>query len=83
MPYKDQNNSQVDFNALVELYEGVGANAKATLAAVTDIQDTFYAGEKPPHMWWDEFEVCLTNAFTIVDKDAGRQVHTDKMMLLC
>ena len=32
-------------------------------------------------MWWDEFEVCLTNAFAIVDKDAGRQVHTDEMKL--
>ena len=81
LPYKDQNNGRVDFNALVEFYEGVAANAKATLAAETDVQDMFYAGEKPPHMWWDEFEVRLTNAFVIVDKDAGRQVHTDEMKL--
>ena len=71
----------MDFNALVEFYEGVGANAKATLAAETNIQDMFYAGEKPPHMWWDEFDVRLTNAFAIVDKDAGRQVHTDEIKL--
>ncbi len=32
-------------------------------------------------MWWDEFEVCLTNAFALVDKDAGRIVHTDEMKL--
>ena len=32
-------------------------------------------------MWWDEFEVRLTNAFALVDKDAGRQVHTDEMKL--
>ena len=81
LPYKDQNDERVDYNALVEFYEGVGANAKATLAAETDIQEMFYAGEKPPHMWWDEFEVRLTNAFAIVDKDAGRQVHTDEMKL--
>ena len=81
LPYKDQNNGRVDFNALVEFCEGVGANAKATLAAETDIQDMFYTGEKPPHVWWDEFEVRLTNAFAIVDKDAGRQLHTDEMKL--
>ena len=32
-------------------------------------------------MWWDEFELRLTNAFAIVDKDAGCKVHTDEMKL--
>ena len=40
-----------------------------------------YAGEKPPRTWWDEFEIRLTNAFAIIDKDARRQVHTDEMKL--
>ena len=37
----------------------------------------FYVGEKNLHMWWDEFEARLTNAFAIIDKDAGRAIHTD------
>ena len=32
-------------------------------------------------MWWDRFEVRMTNAFAVVDKDAGQQVHRDKMKL--
>ncbi|MCP4745298.1 MAG: hypothetical protein GY874_04025, partial [Desulfobacteraceae bacterium] len=81
LPHKDLNDGRIDFMTLKEFYEGVGANAKATLKAETDLQDLFYAGEKKPHMWWDEFEVRLTNAFAVVDKDAGRQVHTDEMRL--
>ena len=82
LPHKDRNNGRVDYMALKEFYEGVGANAKATLKAENDLQDFFYAGEKKPHRWWDEFEVRLTNAFALVlDKDAGQQVHTDEMKL--
>ena len=81
LPHKDANNGRIDFMALKAFYEGVGANAKATLKAETDLQELFYAGEKKPHMWWDEFEVRLTNAFALVNKDAGRQVHTDEMKL--
>jgi hypothetical protein len=33
LPYKDENNGRTDFIALKEFYEGVGANAKATLSA--------------------------------------------------
>ena len=81
LPFKDDNNGRLDFIALRDFYEGVGANARATLSAESDLQDMFYAGEKPPHMWWDEFEIRLTNAFAVVDKEAGRQVHTDEMKL--
>ena len=81
LPYKDAANGRLDFTALKEFYEGVGANSKAVLQAERDLQSLFYLGEKKPHMWWDEFEVRLTNAFAILDKDAGRQVHTDDMKL--
>ena len=81
LPYKDENNGRLDFIALRDFYEGVGANARSTLSAEADLQEMFYAGEKPPHMWWDEFEIRLTNAFAVVDKEAGRQVHTDEMKL--
>ena len=32
-------------------------------------------------MLWDKFEVKLTNAFADIDKNEGRQVHTDMMKL--
>ena len=32
-------------------------------------------------MWWDEFEIRLTNVFAIFDKGAGRQIHTEKSKL--
>ena len=50
LPHKDSNNCRIDYNALKEFYEGVGANAKATLEAETDLQELFYAGEKAPHV---------------------------------
>lgn len=81
LPFKDQSHSRVDFNALKDFYEGVGANVKAVLEAETDLQEMFYSGEKRPVMWWDHFELRLTNAFAIVDKDTGRVVHTDDMKL--
>ena len=33
-------------------------------------------------MWWDKFEVKLTNAFAAIDKNAGCQLHTDVMKLM-
>ena len=59
---------------LQEFYEGfLGANAKSMLATECDIQELFYAGEKPLHMWWHWFEVRMTNAFA--------QVHRDEIKL--
>ena len=28
-------------------------------------------------MWWNKFEVKLTNAFAFIDKHEGHQFHTD------
>ena len=55
---------------------------KAVLTANKDFQDIFYGSENPPHMWWDKFEVKLTNTFSVIDKNAGRQVHTDVMKFM-
>ena len=79
LPHKDDNNERLDYLALKQFYEGVGANSKAILAAEKDLVELFYAGEKKPHMWWDEFESRLINAFAIIDKDANRVVYTDNM----
>ena len=67
LPYhKDADNGCVDYFALQEFYEGVGANAKAVLTSKKDIQEIFYGGENPPHMWWEKFEVKLTNALHLL-----------------
>ena len=53
IPNKSRSDGRVNFMALKEYYEGVGANEKSTLTDERDIQDLFYSREKPPHMWWD------------------------------
>jgi hypothetical protein len=45
------------------------------------IKNLFYAGEKPPHMWWSEFEKCLTRAFNAYVKCEGQVVHSDSMKI--
>ena len=67
--------------ALKDLYGGVGANAKVAIASRNDIQELYYAGKNKPHMWWDEFEIRLTNVFAIIGKDAGCQIHTNESKL--
>ena len=81
LPQKDHLNVWEDLLAPKYFYEGVGLNANSILAAENDIQELFYAVEKKPHMWWDEFDIRLTHSFAISNKDAGRQVHTDKLKL--
>ena len=80
-PHKDNANGREYLLDLKDFYEGVGANSKAILSADNNIQEVYYAGKKKPHMWWDEFEIRMTNAFAIDDKDVGSQVHTDKSKL--
>ena len=81
LPIKDQADGRVDFMALKDYYEGVGANSKLLHAAEKDIQELFYLGEKYPSMWWDEFETRFTNALATIDKDAGRAVYTNDAKL--
>ena len=54
-PYKDSSDIRVNFMALKEYYEGVGANAKSIPTAERNLQDLFYSGEDTPHIWWDGF----------------------------
>ena len=84
LPFATRSDGRVDFIALKEHYEGVGANAKAIVKAEDDITNMFYSGEKKPHMWWEEFETRLSLAFATLDKEAGRIVHSDvsKLRLL-
>ncbi len=55
----NQNDGRVDSLRLKEHYQGVGIHGIDTREADATLKTLFYAGEKPPHMWWDEFEKRL------------------------
>ena len=55
LPHAPLTNGRLDFRALQEHYEGVGVNAINVIKAKETIKNLFYAGEKKPAMWWDEF----------------------------
>ena len=65
------NDGREAFKRLVEHYKGVGIHAIDIRKADEVIKNLFYAGEKPPHMWWAEFEKKLTRAFNAY---VGREV---------
>ena len=75
------NDGREAFKRLVEHYEGVGIHAVDIREADEVIRSLFYAGEKPPHMWWAEFEKRLTRAFNAYVKREGRIVHSDAMKI--
>ena len=52
-PHKEAADGSDDHFSNFELYEGVGADAKFVLTSEKDIQEIFYGGVKPPHMWWE------------------------------
>ena len=81
LPQEYSADSLVAYFSLQELYEVVGANARYFLTAEKDNQDLFYGGENPPYIWWDKFEVKLTNDFVVINKNEGCQVHTDVIKL--
>ena len=81
MPYKGIHVDHIDFIALKEYYKGVGANTKSILTADFNFQDIFYARDNPPHILWYRFEIRITNAFSVIAKDARGQVHMDEMKL--
>eukprot|EP00978_Attheya_sp_CCMP212_P043129 scaffold275854_cov51-Attheya_sp.AAC.3 len=72
-----------DVQNLRDHYEGIGVHAVDITKADNDLKTLFYAGEKPPHMWWEEFEKRLTKtkAFTTYVKKEGRMVHSEDMKL--
>ncbi|KAI2502013.1 Reverse transcriptase (RNA-dependent DNA polymerase) [Fragilaria crotonensis] len=75
------NDGREAFKRLVEHYEGVGIHAIDIREADEVLKTLFYGGEKPPHMWWSEFEKRLTRAFNAYVKREGRIVHSDSMKI--
>ena len=80
-PYVSKSNGRKALQARVAHYEGVGLHSVNIIKADEVIDSLFYAGEKKPHMWWEEFEKQLTAAFAAYDKKENRQVYSDKMRL--
>jgi hypothetical protein len=66
---------------LTEHYEGVGIQAIDIWEADEVLKTLFYGGERPPHMWWSEFEKRLTGAFNAYVKCEGQIVHSDEMKI--
>jgi hypothetical protein len=75
------NDGREAFKRLTEHYEGVGIHAIDIREADEVLKTLFYGGEKPPHMWWSEFEKRLTRAFNAYVKREGRIVHSDSMKI--
>jgi len=75
------NDGREAFQRLTEHYEGVGIHAVDIREADEVLKTLFYAGEKPPHMWWSEFEKRLTRAFNAYVKREQRIVHSDSMKM--
>lgn len=80
-PYETLNNGHIDFMALKEHYEGVGVLAITITKAEHTLKNLFYSGEKKPHMWWEEFERRLQEAFIAYNKKENRVVHSNEMKL--
>jgi hypothetical protein len=79
--HENERNGRLDYKALLAHYEGTGIYANDISKAEQDLKTLFYGGEKPPHMWWVEFERRLTGAFQVYVKREGRIVHSDEMKL--
>ena len=79
--HENERNGRLDHKALKTHFEGTGIYANDISKAEQDLKTLFYGGEKPPHMWWVEFERRLTGAFQVYVKREGRIVHSDEMKL--
>ena len=75
------NNGRKDYIALKNHYEGIGVNSVDILRADAILEKLNYSGEKPPHMWWDEFEKQLNFAFTAYAKSEGQDIYSESMKL--
>ena len=81
LPHAHENNGRLNFKALREHYKGVSVNSINVIKAEVTLKNLFYAGEKKPHMWWDEFEKQLSCSFTIIHKNEKREVYSNEMKL--
>ena len=62
-----ENNGRLDFMALKDHCERVGVHVVNAIQDDKLLNNLFYSGEKKLHMWWDEFERHITDAFNAYD----------------
>ena len=77
----NERNGRAEFNILRAHFERTGIFAKDKLKARNIIDNLYYNGENPPHMWFAQFEQDLTWAFSTYDMNEGRQVHSNEEKL--
>ena len=75
------NNGRLDFQALVEHFEGSGIHSVDIVREDKILKTLDYLGEKRPQMWWTQFEIELNFAFTAYQKKENRVVHLEDMKL--
>ena len=68
-----QTDGRIDYQALVDHYEGVGVHAIYITKAEATLKGLFYSGEKKTHMWWEEFKKQLTSDCVAYDKHDKRK----------
>ena len=75
-----QNDGRVDYQALVDHYEGVGVHAIEITKAEATLKGLFYRGEKNLTCGGKSLKKIIS-AFVAYDKHEKRQVHSIKMKL--
>ncbi len=76
------NNGLEVFKRPVELYKGIGIHAIDIRGEADEvIKSAFFGGEKPPYMWWSQFEKRFSRGFNAYIKGEGCVVHSDSMKI--
>ena len=76
-----KNDGRLYFITLKNNFEGVGEHAVEIVKADKILQYLFYSGDENPHMWWDEFEGQLLDAFNTYDRYNKISLHSDNQIL--
>jgi len=51
------------------------------LKAEETIQNLYYNGENPPHMYWTKFEQLLNNAYSVMRRKYSAECHPEEMKI--
>ena len=76
-----KNDGRLDLITLKKHFGGVRFHAIEIVKADKIIQDLLYSGEKKPHIWCNEFEGQLMDAYNTYDRHEKRSVHSDNQKL--
>ena len=62
----------IDYQSLVDHYEGVRVHVIDITKVEATLKVLFYIRENKPHMWWEYFEKQLTSAFVAYEKESSK-----------